>query len=508
MTLLREERASAPVRLALPDRGTWLIAALAALAWLPNLLRPATADEAGFLMVGAQWHPGTSLYGDYWVDRPPLLIAVHGVAALLGGLPALRVIGLLCVVATVLLAGAVAAEASREAAATVARRTSLLTAALAAALIVSPALGAGATCGELLTTPVVLAAVLAALRATRDGVGTRRSVGWVAVAGAVAMLAPLLKQNALDGLVAVTAMLLLGPVAGERRRRVRLLAVAAAGTAAVLLAALLGAALLGTSPLGLWDAVVTFRLRAGAVIATDAPAGNDLRAERMLGSLLGSGLPLTLLVLGLLRVRGSRTVAGSTARALTWVALAMLAWEAVAVLGGGSWWRHYLLNLVPGAVVLAAVALPRARRLATPLLAVVVPLVVTALALAATVPGVLHGSGHRRERDVVAYLTAHARPGDTGTVAFGHPDLLRDAGLRSPYDELWSLPVRVRDPHLDDLLDVLEGSHAPTWVVTGSGGVATWGVDPVDAARADAVLARRYHRAALIDGYAIWHRPA
>ena len=48
-----------------------------ALSRLLFLARPATPDEGGFLMVASQWHVGgTSLYGDYWVDRPPLLIGI------------------------------------------------------------------------------------------------------------------------------------------------------------------------------------------------------------------------------------------------------------------------------------------------------------------------------------------------------------------------------------------------------------------------------------------------
>ena len=55
-----------------------LLAGAAAVAWLPFLGVPLSRDEAGLLMVGGQWGPGLSLYGDYWVDRPPLLVALFG----------------------------------------------------------------------------------------------------------------------------------------------------------------------------------------------------------------------------------------------------------------------------------------------------------------------------------------------------------------------------------------------------------------------------------------------
>ena len=60
-----------------------LVAALAlaaVLARLPGVARPMSNDEGGFLMVAAQWAPGSSLYGSYWVDRPPLIIGLFQLA--------------------------------------------------------------------------------------------------------------------------------------------------------------------------------------------------------------------------------------------------------------------------------------------------------------------------------------------------------------------------------------------------------------------------------------------
>lgn len=84
--------------------GVAALAAAALLLRVPSLRSPLSDDEGGFLVVAAQWRPGTSLYGDYWVDRPPLLIAVFELADRLGGAVALRAIGGLAVVAAVLLA--------------------------------------------------------------------------------------------------------------------------------------------------------------------------------------------------------------------------------------------------------------------------------------------------------------------------------------------------------------------------------------------------------------------
>ena len=85
--------------------------------WLPVLLTltvlvrllgvgaPLTSDEGGYLYLAAQWAPGgSSLYGDYWVDRPPLLIAFFAGADALGGRIALRLLGVVLAVVSVLLA--------------------------------------------------------------------------------------------------------------------------------------------------------------------------------------------------------------------------------------------------------------------------------------------------------------------------------------------------------------------------------------------------------------------
>ena len=59
-------------------------ACTAVAAWLPFLAQPLSPDEAGFLHLAQHWHPGRSLYGDYWVDRPPLLIWLFDLAGHLG----------------------------------------------------------------------------------------------------------------------------------------------------------------------------------------------------------------------------------------------------------------------------------------------------------------------------------------------------------------------------------------------------------------------------------------
>ena len=76
-----------------------VLAVVVALVRLPFLLLPLSPDEGGYLLVASQWAPGSSTYGDYFVDRPPLLMGLFGLADALGGAVPLRLLGLLAAVA-------------------------------------------------------------------------------------------------------------------------------------------------------------------------------------------------------------------------------------------------------------------------------------------------------------------------------------------------------------------------------------------------------------------------
>lgn len=99
------------------------------------------------------------------------------------------------------------------------------------------------------------------------------------------------------------------------------------------------------------------------------------------------------------------------------------------------------------------------------------------------------------------YLQDHSRPGDTGVVAFGNPNVLEAAGLSSPYENIWSLPVRVRDPRLAEFATVLAGPHRPTWVVVNGSSLGTWGVD---ARAGEFVLSRLYRPVTVLDGFTVY----
>ena len=482
--------------------------ALAVAAWLPFLHLPLSPDESGFLLVARSWHPGPSLYGSYWVDRPPLLIELFSVAARHGrvshsaaGLtaPSVKLLGAaasgLAVALSAVLAHVVAPDRSWT------RRVTVLA---AVALLSDPLLGMPETDGEVLAAPFVLTGVVCLVAAVRL-CGGRRPLLLAATAGAAAMCAALVKQNVVD--VFVLALVLLVASRGRLPHAGRLAAAFAAASGAVLAAVLAAAAVRGTTPAGLWDAVVLFRLQASGVIGTAASAATGVRMGHLALASVASGAVVLLGVAAVAVVRALvvRPAAGAGRidegdaglhAACCWGALAMGAWELCGVALGGSYWFHYLTGTVPAVLLLLVLVRPtrRLRRV----LELVVPYAVLISAavwgLHLTAPGPAH-----EDAGVVAYLRAHAQPADGVVVAFGHPDIVAGSGLSSPYEHLWSLPVRVRDPRLHELGAVLSGPTAPRWVVVGGGTLDSWGLD---AHRAEAVLHSRYVEAAS-DG--VWH---
>ncbi|NYJ00431.1 hypothetical protein HNR19_001129 [Nocardioides thalensis] len=462
--------------------GVAALAAAALLLRVPSLRSPLSDDEGGFLVVAAQWRPGTSLYGDYWVDRPPLLIAVFELADRLGGAVALRAIGGLAVVAAVLLAARLGRLVAPRA-----RHAPVLAAAVAAIFLSTPLFSAGLVKGELLAVPPVLlgtVALLSGLAAPTPASAAR----WWLLAGAAGAVAVGLKQSTVDVfLAAVMAAVVLARLGRWRRAGLLLGCVAAAGLA-VTAASVAWAASRGTDPVALWHAVVTFRADAAAVISEAAPTVNDGRAAGLVLAFAGSG------ALGLLVAtsRGRRTSEPDAAdppafRAIT---LTVVVWELVAVALGGSYWLHYLVATVPGLVLLAAVAARERTRLRLLVGVVAYGAAATVLANVATaVPAGVTSPSAEDEVAVAAYLRESARPGDTGVVAFGSPWILREAGLESPYPLLWSLPVRVLDPGLVRFERLLRSGDRPTWVVVEGESVDSWGLEP---AGADRVLGRRY----------------
>lgn len=485
------------------SRATYVAAVVAFVAWLPFLRAPLESDEAGFLLLARQWDDGGSLYGEHWVDRPPLLIWVFRLAAGLGPVdltaagtvaPGVKLVGAAASVAAVLLAGFLAARLS----AGPDHWTPRIVPLLAVALLSSPLLGMPAANGELLAAPFVLLGVLGLVAAVTARAESRALL-LATAAGAAGACAALVKQNMVD--VFVLAVVLV-PLAGGGVRRVagRLLALAV-GAAAVLTLVLAASATRGTSPVDLWDAVVVFRLDAMSVIGQSASPATSYRMTLVALAFLASGAAVTLLTTGFLAAR-TAIRHGPRATPLPVAALAMAAWEVLGVTAGGSYWLHYLTGLVPGVVLLACLVRPFGRR----------RMVLTGcfgLAALACLAAWVHTVADpvvptlARDAEVAHYLRAHADPDDGVVVAFGRPDIVTASGLTSPYEHLWSLPVRVRDPRLTELQAVLEGPEAPRWLVVAGKGVASWGVD---ATRVQAHLDAHYVEVARFEELRVWER--
>lgn len=435
------------------SRHTVLIAALAAfLLRLPGLTRPIRADEAGFLLVARSWDPmPDSVYGAFFVDRPPLLIAIFRISDEIGGPLFIRVVGALACAALVV----TAAWTARLVAG---RRSARWTAVCVAALTTNTVIDAVAVKGELLGLPFVMAGCALALIALR-----RRSVPIAALAGLSAGIAPHVKQNLLGGLVFAGVLLLVSWAVREIDWRVflRLAAAGLAGAAVPLVATVLWARSAGVELDVLWYAVGGFRSDAAAALAVGSAHAPTLRAGILLTAGLVAGM---LLVLGgfVLHIREE----WADGKAVTAATAAMLAFDTAALVIGGSFWRDYLFPLLPATALAAALLARRSNRRGRTMRGVIVG---AALSSATCLVGwvVINAAGLQEfhEYDTGVAIERVAEPGDSLVVFGGRADLQLASGMESPYEHLWSLPMRTLDPDLDELGALLAGPDAPTWLV-------------------------------------------
>jgi hypothetical protein len=458
--------------------------AVVLLARLLEFRSGASPDEGGFLAVAAQWHSGTSLYGNYWVDRPPGLITIFHLADMLGGLIALRVIGALAAGAAVV----ILASCSRR---VFGRRAAAWSAVVVAALLITPLYGAVDVNGELLSLPFIALGFRFAIESVYTSERSLARV-YAMLTGVAAVTALMIKQNMADVLI-FAAVFWIGSAWTRRGTRpgrrafAEQVVLAAIGSAIMYALVMLWAMAHGTSPLGVYDATYPFRVKAAHVIATSTGHSASTRLHYLSLAFLASGVPLLLFAFLILGVRRSRALP------VVWSLIAVLAYSTVSILAGGSYWLHYLLESVP-AVALAAGATslvaPRLIRWATALIAV------SALVGAGIVtvhPTPTIGTTVGRAVGKVA------RPGDTMVMAFGDPDALRSSGLTSPYPYIWALPARVLDPDMALMRSILAGPGAPTWLVVRNdetqGRLDRYGVSP---------LMQRYRQVAVVCGRDIY----
>ena len=439
----------------------------AALLRFPGLLYPIGADEAGFTLVARAWDPQPdSPYGAYWVDRPPTLVAVYGLTDAIGGPYAVRLLAAAGCALLVVLSAATAREVLRHAGQWEERfvtRTGAWTAVLAAAFTSTAMIDPIMAKGEILGIPFVLLAFHLALRALRRGRTDPPALLLAAAAGMASMLAVVMKQNLVAGLVFGT-VLLVGARLEHRITTPELLRLGGAallGAAVPVVATVAWAQAAGVRLEALWYAVFGFRRDALEVIAGDSAAGPLERGLLLLGIAIGSGAVFVLAGVALHRRRiwrFDRTITAATGLVVVVDLLGLLL--------GGSFWRPYLFALVPGMVLCAALLLAvrdkpahRARVLvvAAAVVSVVATAVWTTVDLAGRAPSGMVRTGMA--------LRHAAEPGDTVVVYGGRAEIVLTSRMHSPYRHLWSLPMRTLDPDLTELRSVMTGPEAPTWVV-------------------------------------------
>ena len=450
-----------------------LIAVAAVAMRLPMLGHPAGPDEAGFLAVGHQWHAGgSSLYGDYWVDRPPLLITIFRLADQLGGLMPLRLIGCLATALVVLGSAHVARRAAGDRAATWAAVT-------AAVLCISPLLGTARVNGELLSAPFVVGGLAAALTALRGT--TRRQVVTAAALSGVAFAASMLiKQNIADVGVFTAVAGLIAWRRGEisTRHLGHLLLAFLAGAMTCLTIVMAWSMAHGTSPRAVFEALYPFRVAAGRVLAASTGSHAPIRFWALIGAMFLSGIAVVILVTIWATV--SRRLHGT----VVWALAATLAFDVASVMMGGNYWHHYLIQLVVPVAIVSGLLVARRQPGMTRVVAGAAAVAIAAWAI--TLPP---RSSADDATQVGTAIASVASTQDTIVTLYGHAETTQASGLPSPYPYLWSLPVKTLDPQLHTLNAVLEGPRAPTWIVVANH-VHSWGLSTATTSR---LITDRYH---------------
>jgi len=327
---------------------------------------------------------------------------------------------------------------------------------------------------------------LAVITAVRREGAARRLL--LVAAGFLGSTALLVKQNLVDGLV--FGLVLLATLALTRvwpaRRALGAAGWAAAGATVPWLLTFGWVMLDGPGLRVLWESLYGFRTAASAVIAGQDASAPTRRLLTLPFLALASGL-LLILCVGCWRLRRRL----SDRDPMVVAALAMTAAELAGVALGGSYWAHYLVGLLPGAILLMALLVngPRGRMrvvLATAGVAVASTVVTSAVAVIPHTP-----ADRGDEVALVGWLREAGRPRDTGVVTWGHPQLLEATGLRPRSPLIWSLPQRTLDPRLDRFVEMLAGPRAPTWVLVWDP-VDSWDLDQGGRARTTLIAHYRF----------------
>jgi hypothetical protein len=365
---------------------------------------------------------------------------------------------------------------------------------VAGALLCSPALASDQADGELFAVAFVAGSVLLALRAGRAS-ATTWALTWTFGAGVLAASATLVKQNFVDGIVFL-AVLVLARSARQGRAAPSstvtcIAALAGLATAYVLAVAWLSSSGADLSQIG--SELVGFR---GA--AMEAILGSSLHAPvRRAATLVVLATVSLMLPIAGVWVRWLRHRRGGPDPE-QWALAALLGCGVLGVLLGGSYWPHYLQQLVPGIALVAGAVIAEGGRAARQMRVLArASVAAAAVATAGTVAVYALVPSVSSPQQVGTWLAHSSHASDTAVVTYGYPQILEQADLASPYPYLWSLQMRTLDARQQRLRQTLRGPDAPTWVVQVTP-LDSWGIDRDGALRT--LLQQRYRQVADVCG--------
>ena len=470
-----------------------MVAAIGAVIAAATLLRlrflhlPLNTDEAGFAEVARLWSRGLPLYGQQaWVDRPQGLLLAYRLVAATGWDPMARVLAMAAAAVT-------AAAVAGAAWALAGRRAALIAAVLFAVLSPAPHLEGFTGNGELLGTAFASSAVaVAAWWWARGGLDRRLLV----VAGALAAIAPLMKQSAVDGVVAVVALVLVSSPAP--RRRGRDLVAVGAGVALPVVAALAHAATIGFG--AWWFAVAGHRTQTQSLLhGSGALHWEEFRAS--LGPFwrdLGVLVPLAAL----------GTLAAYLDRRLT----LPLAWLLAAALGfavGGLYHPHYWMQLAAPLVLLAAIGLDavagvsKALAVGLGVLALAIPLAYAEPVYLAPTNARASLLSSRDDRIVIAgaigdYVRSVTRPSDRIAVLWDDASVFWHADRPPAFQYMWWRPLSEIRGAAERARATITGPDPPVVVVAEDAAM----LDPRGDVRR--TLAERYVELTVIGGVPVY----